>query len=67
MQAAKLEDPAAAMLAALARAPEVRRLTAEQRAELDGIAAEMAAGRFVRHEDVPATLEAMHRAERGGE
>jgi predicted transcriptional regulator len=60
-------DPAAPMLAALARAPQVQGLTPEERAELDEIKAEMAEGQFVRHEDVPAALEAMHRAEHGGE
>jgi hypothetical protein len=68
MHAARLDDdPAAPMLAALARAPEISRLTPEERAELDQIVAEMAAGHSVRHEDVPAALEAMHRAKHGEE
>jgi hypothetical protein len=55
------------MLAALARAPKGPRLTPEERAELDQIVAEMDAGQFVRHEDVPAALEAMHRAKHSNE
>ena len=55
------------MLAAIARAPVVSELTAEQRAELDAIVADIAAGRagVVRHEDLPAALEAMYREEHG--
>lgn len=49
------------ILEALSRAPLVRGLSAEQRAELDEDLEEIAAGRAVLtpHEDVPAALEAM--------
>lgn len=51
------------VLAAIARAPRVQRLTPEQRAELDLAMAEIAAGRVepVADEDVPAWLEAKAR------
>jgi hypothetical protein len=68
MHAAQLdEDPAAPMLAALARAPMGEPLTPEQRAECDQIMAEVVAGRMqlTRHEDLPAALEATYRAEHG--
>jgi predicted transcriptional regulator len=50
------DDP---ILAAIARAPRVQRLTAEQRAELDQAMEDIAAGRvkLVPNEDVPAWLE----------
>ena len=55
------------VIAALRRAPIVRRLTPEQRAELDQQIEDIRAGRarLVRHEDVPAALEEIHRAEHG--
>lgn len=59
------DDP---VLAALARAPRVSRLSPEQRAELDEQLADIKAGRsrLVRHEDLPAALEEMYRAEHSG-
>jgi hypothetical protein len=56
------------LLAALARAPVGEPWTPEQRAELDQAMVDIRAGRarLVRHEDVPAALEEMHRAEHGG-
>jgi hypothetical protein len=59
------DDP---VLAALAQAPRVSRLTPEQRAELDEQVADIKAGkaRLVRHEDLPAALEELYRAEHGG-
>ena len=55
------------VVAALRRAPVVRRLTDEQRAELDQALEEIRAGRarVVRQDDVPAALEEMYRAEHG--
>jgi hypothetical protein len=43
-------------------------LTPEQRAELDQQVADIKAGkaRLVRHEDLPAALEELYRAEHGG-
>lgn len=51
------------VLAALDRAPIVRRLTDEQRAELDRAVADIAAGcvKLVAQDDVPAALEALSR------
>ncbi len=62
--AAPVDDP---ILAAMARAPKVSRLTAEERAQLDQLVADIEAGRspVVRHEDLPSALEAMYRAEHG--
>jgi hypothetical protein len=59
------DDP---VLAALARAPRVSRLTPEQRAELDQQVSDIKAGkaRLVRHEDLPTALEELYRAEHGG-
>ena len=56
------------LLAALARAPVGDPFTPEQRAELDQQVADIKAGkaRLVRHEDLPAVLEEMYRAEHGG-
>lgn len=55
------------LLAALARAPRVSWLTPEQRAELDQQVVDIKAGRarLVRHEDLPAALEELYRAEHG--
>jgi len=55
------------LLAALARAPVGEPFTPEQRAELDQQMADIKAGRarLVRHEDLPAALEEMYRAEHG--
>jgi len=55
--AAKPRDPVAD---ACARAPVIHELTPEQRAELDAIMADVRAGRsdLVRHEDLPAWMEA---------
>lgn len=51
------------VLDAMARAPRVERLTPEQRADLDGAMADIAAGRvvLVADDDVPAWLEARAR------
>jgi hypothetical protein len=56
------------VLDAMARAPVVRRLTTEQRAELDQAVADLAAGRSkaVPHDDAPAWLEEMASHERAG-
>lgn len=53
---------------ALDRAPLVRTLTPEQRAELDQIMEDIQAGRVevVAHEDVPAWLEEQARREQAG-
>lgn len=61
-------EPIDPMLAVLARAPVGAPWTPEQRAELDQAVADIDAGRarLVRHEDVPAALEEMYRAEHGG-
>ncbi len=61
------DEPLHPMLAAIARAPKVSLLTPEQRAELDAIVADIAAGRagVIRHEDLPAALEALYREEHG--
>lgn len=60
------EHPA---LAAARRAPRVNWLTPEQRAELDAQIEDIKAGRarLVAHEDLPAALEEMWRAEHGDE
>ncbi len=57
------QDP---VLAAIARAPIVQRLTPAQRAELDAMTADIAARRvqLVAHDDVPVWLEAEARRER---
>lgn len=57
------------LLAALARAPIGKPLTPEQRAEVDQQMEDIKAGRarLVRHEDLPAALEEMYRAEHGDE
>jgi ABC-type amino acid transport substrate-binding protein len=62
------ERPVHPMLTALANAPVVQWLTPEQRAELDQAMADLAAGRvkMVAHDDVPAYLESLARAEQGG-
>jgi predicted transcriptional regulator len=62
------ERPVHPMLTALANAPVVQWLTPEQRAELDQAMEDIAAGRvqMVAHDDVPAWLENMARAEHGG-
>ena len=56
------------VLDALDRAPLVRSLTPEQRAELDQAVADIDAGRvqLVDHDDVPAWLEARARGDFGG-
>jgi hypothetical protein len=58
-----IPEPADPIHAALQRAPLVRRLTPEQRAELDRDMEDIAAGRarIVAHEDVPAALEEIAR------
>jgi hypothetical protein len=62
-------DPVAVhpVLAAIARAPVGAPYAPEQRAELDQALEDIRAGRarLVRHEDVPAALEEMYRAEHG--
>jgi hypothetical protein len=60
-------DPVHPVIAAMRRAPVVRRLTPEQRAELGQQLEDIHAGRarLVRHENVPAALEEIHRSEHG--
>ena len=54
-----LAEPVHPLLAALERAPRVQRLSPEQRAELDQMSEDIAAGRvqLIAHDDVPAWLE----------
>ncbi|WP_437283822.1 hypothetical protein [Sorangium sp. So ce406] len=60
-------SPSAAVFAAIDRAPQVQRLTPEQRAELEQDLADIAAGRarLVAHEELPQALEELAREQDG--
>ena len=57
------------VIAAIKRAPRVERLPPELRAQLDRQMEDIKAGRarLVRHEELPAALEELYRAEHGDE